>query len=165
MDIKQMKNFVSQELKGLKQEHRLLSLRRFRLWGCWEGRGEGQRPSAPEGDPPSSGRRCCPLVRARTASAFCLEVFTLLHGKGVPFWDQERFSGLFLFPADIGACESIMKKKTKQDFQELIKTEHGDCRPGLAALASAPGPAPSHPEKMLSGSSQLTPAVRSAGSC
>uniref|UniRef100_A0A8C5KAA1 Vacuolar protein sorting 33B n=1 Tax=Jaculus jaculus TaxID=51337 RepID=A0A8C5KAA1_JACJA len=27
MDIKQMKNFVSQELKGLKQEHRLLSLR------------------------------------------------------------------------------------------------------------------------------------------
>nr|XP_045253391.1 vacuolar protein sorting-associated protein 33B isoform X2 [Macaca fascicularis] len=51
MDIKQMKNFVSQELKGLKQEHRLLSLH-------------------------------------------------------------------------IGACESIMKKKTKQDFQELIKTEH-----------------------------------------
>lgn len=29
MDIKQMKNFVSQELKGLKQEHRLLSVRRF----------------------------------------------------------------------------------------------------------------------------------------
>lgn len=28
MDIKQMKDFVSQELKGLKQEHRLLSLRR-----------------------------------------------------------------------------------------------------------------------------------------
>ncbi|XP_060035447.1 vacuolar protein sorting-associated protein 33B isoform X2 [Erinaceus europaeus] len=51
MDIKQMRNFVSQELKGLKQEHRLLSLH-------------------------------------------------------------------------IGACESIMKKKTKQDFQELIKTEH-----------------------------------------
>ncbi|XP_061855555.1 vacuolar protein sorting-associated protein 33B isoform X1 [Colius striatus] len=51
MDIKQMKNFVSQELKGLKQEHRLLSLH-------------------------------------------------------------------------IGACESIMKKKTKQDFQEMIKTEH-----------------------------------------
>ncbi|XP_044923175.1 vacuolar protein sorting-associated protein 33B isoform X3 [Mustela putorius furo] len=51
MDIKQMKNFVSQELKGLKQEHRLLSVH-------------------------------------------------------------------------IGACESIMKKKTKQDFQELIKTEH-----------------------------------------
>lgn len=51
MDIKQMKNFVSRELKGLKQEHRLLSLH-------------------------------------------------------------------------IGACESIMKKKTKQDFQELIKTEH-----------------------------------------
>ncbi|MEE6503457.1 hypothetical protein FKM82_004827 [Ascaphus truei] len=51
MDIKQMKTFVSQELKGLKQEHRLLSLH-------------------------------------------------------------------------IGACESIMKKKTKQDFQEMLKTEH-----------------------------------------
>nr|XP_033775549.1 vacuolar protein sorting-associated protein 33B isoform X1 [Geotrypetes seraphini]XP_033775550.1 vacuolar protein sorting-associated protein 33B isoform X1 [Geotrypetes seraphini] len=51
MDIKQMKTFVSQELKGLKQEHRLLSLH-------------------------------------------------------------------------IGACESIMKKKTKQDFQDLLKTEH-----------------------------------------
>ena len=37
MDIKQMKNFVSQELKGLKQEHRLLSLRRFQL----EGRAKG----------------------------------------------------------------------------------------------------------------------------
>ncbi|XP_043536403.1 vacuolar protein sorting-associated protein 33B isoform X4 [Chiloscyllium plagiosum] len=51
MDIKQMKDFVSQELKNLKQEHRLLSLH-------------------------------------------------------------------------IGACESIMKKKTKQDFQELLKSEH-----------------------------------------
>ncbi|NWS14330.1 VP33B protein, partial [Pachyramphus minor] len=51
MDIKQMKDFVSQELKGLKQEHRLLSLH-------------------------------------------------------------------------IGACESIMRKKTKQDFQETIKAEH-----------------------------------------
>lgn len=51
MDIKQMKTFVSEELKGLKHEHRLLSLH-------------------------------------------------------------------------IGACESIMKKKTKQDFQELLKTEH-----------------------------------------
>ncbi|XP_068131354.1 vacuolar protein sorting-associated protein 33B [Hyperolius riggenbachi] len=51
MDIKQMKTFVSEELKGLKQEHRLLSLH-------------------------------------------------------------------------IGACEAIMKKKTKQDFQELMKTEH-----------------------------------------
>ena len=39
MDIKQMKNFVSQELKGLKQEHRLLSLRRFPLGG-----GEGRGP-------------------------------------------------------------------------------------------------------------------------
>ncbi|XP_054466386.1 vacuolar protein sorting-associated protein 33B [Anoplopoma fimbria] len=51
MDIKQMKTFVSEELKGLKQEHKLLSLH-------------------------------------------------------------------------IGASESIMKKKTKQDFQELLKTEH-----------------------------------------
>ncbi|XP_077328479.1 vacuolar protein sorting-associated protein 33B isoform X1 [Lithobates pipiens] len=51
MDIKQMKSFVSQELKGLKQEHRLLSLH-------------------------------------------------------------------------IGACESIMKRKTKQDFKEILKTEH-----------------------------------------
>uniref|UniRef100_A0A7N6B0M3 VPS33B late endosome and lysosome associated n=1 Tax=Anabas testudineus TaxID=64144 RepID=A0A7N6B0M3_ANATE len=51
MDIQQMKTFVSEELKGLKQEHRLLSLH-------------------------------------------------------------------------IGASESIMKKKTKQDFQELLKTEH-----------------------------------------
>uniref|UniRef100_G1Q2K7 VPS33B late endosome and lysosome associated n=1 Tax=Myotis lucifugus TaxID=59463 RepID=G1Q2K7_MYOLU len=33
-------------------------------------------------------------------------------------------SGGFVLSADIGACESIMKKKTKQDFQELIKTEH-----------------------------------------
>ncbi|KAM9766030.1 vacuolar protein sorting-associated protein 33B isoform 1-T2 [Menidia menidia] len=51
MDIQQMKAFVSEELKGLKQEHRLLSLH-------------------------------------------------------------------------IGASESMMKKKTKQDFQELLKTEH-----------------------------------------
>ncbi|XP_036837049.1 vacuolar protein sorting-associated protein 33B isoform X3 [Oncorhynchus mykiss] len=51
MNIKQMKTFVSEELKGLKQEHRLLSLH-------------------------------------------------------------------------IGASESMMKKKTKQDFQELLKTEH-----------------------------------------
>lgn len=29
MDIKQMKTFVSEELKGLKQEHRLLSLREY----------------------------------------------------------------------------------------------------------------------------------------
>ncbi|XP_035769611.1 vacuolar protein sorting-associated protein 33B [Neolamprologus brichardi] len=60
MDIKQMKTFVSEELKGLKQEHRLLTLH-------------------------------------------------------------------------IGASESIMKKKTKQDFQELLKTEH--CKnPPLCSL-------------------------------
>ncbi|XP_077569288.1 vacuolar protein sorting-associated protein 33B [Stigmatopora nigra] len=51
MDIKQMKTFVSEELKGLKQEHRLLSLH-------------------------------------------------------------------------ISASESMMKKKTKHDFQDLLKTEH-----------------------------------------
>uniref|UniRef100_A0A8C6U1S1 VPS33B late endosome and lysosome associated n=1 Tax=Neogobius melanostomus TaxID=47308 RepID=A0A8C6U1S1_9GOBI len=51
MDIKQMKTFVSGELKGLKQEHRLLSLH-------------------------------------------------------------------------IGASEAMMKRKTKQDFQELLRTEH-----------------------------------------
>ncbi|KAF0042807.1 hypothetical protein F2P81_004144 [Scophthalmus maximus] len=59
MDIQQIKTFVSEELKGLKQEHRLLSLR-------------------------------------------------------------ECDSGFY----DIGASESMMKKKTKQDFQELLKTEH-----------------------------------------
>lgn len=37
MDIKQMKNFVSQELKGLKQEHRLLSLRRSQREGSTAG--------------------------------------------------------------------------------------------------------------------------------
>lgn len=52
MDIKQMKDFVSQELKGLKQEHRLLSLRRnprggrgprlyCKCWSCRESRGSG----------------------------------------------------------------------------------------------------------------------------
>ena len=41
MDIKQMKNFVSQELKGLKQEHRLLSLRRSRGWDGGEGEALG----------------------------------------------------------------------------------------------------------------------------
>ncbi|KAL1007521.1 hypothetical protein UPYG_G00087890 [Umbra pygmaea] len=51
MDIQQMKTFVSEKLKGLKQEHRLLSLH-------------------------------------------------------------------------IGASESMMKKKTKQDFQDMLKTEH-----------------------------------------
>lgn len=56
MDIKQMKNFVSQELKGLKQEHRLLSLRRFSLKGCCKGHGPQGR------GPGSSGRQCSYLV-------------------------------------------------------------------------------------------------------
>uniref|UniRef100_A0A672SPR5 Vacuolar protein sorting-associated protein 33B-like n=1 Tax=Sinocyclocheilus grahami TaxID=75366 RepID=A0A672SPR5_SINGR len=30
----------------------------------------------------------------------------------------------FVLPLDIGASESMMKKKAKQDFQELLKTEH-----------------------------------------
>lgn len=77
MDIKQMKAFVSEELKGLKQEHRLLSMREFwcsLLWNC--------------------GQTCvshCPV----------------------------SFS-------DISASESIMKTKTSQDFQELLRIEH--CR-------------------------------------
>uniref|UniRef100_A0A8C9Z6S3 VPS33B late endosome and lysosome associated n=1 Tax=Sander lucioperca TaxID=283035 RepID=A0A8C9Z6S3_SANLU len=33
-------------------------------------------------------------------------------------------SNIYRSLSDIGACESIMKKKTKQDFQELLKTEH-----------------------------------------
>lgn len=52
MDIKQMKNFVSQELKGLKQEHRLLSLRRSQLEG-WVVRAA---------EPCSLGRLCARLV-------------------------------------------------------------------------------------------------------
>ncbi|XP_048473016.1 vacuolar protein sorting-associated protein 33B [Rhincodon typus] len=35
---------------------------------------------------------------------------------------QPSLSNKYL--SDIGACESIMKKKTKQDFQELLKSEH-----------------------------------------
>lgn len=54
MDIKQMKNFVSQELKGLKQEHRLLSLRRFQLEEV--ARGLGQELCLPRGHPFSSGK-------------------------------------------------------------------------------------------------------------
>ena len=54
MDIKQMKNFVSQELKGLKQEHRLLSLRTFQLEA--RVRGGLQRSSA-------SGRRSCSSIK------------------------------------------------------------------------------------------------------
>uniref|UniRef100_A0A803YGC9 VP33B protein n=1 Tax=Meleagris gallopavo TaxID=9103 RepID=A0A803YGC9_MELGA len=77
MDIKQMKNFVSQELKGLKQEHRLLSLH-------------------------------------------------------------------------IGACESIMKKKTKQDFQEMIKVEHAllegfDIRESTSFIEEHIDPCSRHP--------------------
>jgi len=34
MDIQQMKAFVADELKGLKQEHRLLSLRKFCIHYC-----------------------------------------------------------------------------------------------------------------------------------
>lgn len=57
MDIKQMKNFVSQELKGLKQEHRLLSVRRFQLEGRAKGGGAAEISLSPgRGDlcPPST---------------------------------------------------------------------------------------------------------------
>ena len=47
MDIKHMKNFVTQELKGLKQQHRLLSLHRFWLEEVL--RGLGQKALPPEG--------------------------------------------------------------------------------------------------------------------
>lgn len=77
MDIKQMKAFVSEELKGLKQEHRLLSLREFRC----------------------SSRR---------------------------MWAQSSVSQPLMPLADISASESIMKTKTSQDFQELLRVEH--CR-------------------------------------
>lgn len=77
MDIKQMKAFVSEELKGLKQEHRLLSMRGF----------------------------CCSSLRncGQTCVPHCPVSFS-----------------------DISASESIMKTKTSQDFQELLRIEH--CR-------------------------------------
>lgn len=54
------------------------------------------------------------------------------------------------FPADIGACESIMKKKTRQDFQELIKTEHGKLGlPGYGRLPGARVPAAYLPARIL----------------
>lgn len=82
MDIKQMKTFVSEELKGLKQEHRLLSLRKFE----------------------QQTRRGNLIKRVLTA----------------------------VLITDIGASESIMKKKTKQDFQELLQKEH--CESGFFLL-------------------------------
>ena len=54
MDITHTKNFVTQELKGLKQEHRLLSLRRFQLEEAV--RGLGQELCLPRGHPCSSGK-------------------------------------------------------------------------------------------------------------
>lgn len=77
MDIKQMKTFVSEELKGLKQEHRLLSLREF----------------------------CC---------------------SSLWMWGQTSVSQRLISFTDISASESIMKTKTSQDFQELLRVEH--CR-------------------------------------
>lgn len=47
--------------------------------------------------------------------------------------------------ADIGACESIMKKKTKQDFQEMIKAEHCErCSHLLLSLSRSSLPCPPH---------------------
>lgn len=77
MDIKQIKAFVSEELKGLKQEHRLLSLRESYCSSLW--------------------------VWAPTSVSQHLKPF-----------------------ADISASETIMKTKTNQDFQELLRIEH--CR-------------------------------------
>lgn len=54
MDIKQMKNFVSQELKGLKQEHRLLSLRRCR---GWDSGSPGKQGVLQDADSPREGQR------------------------------------------------------------------------------------------------------------
>lgn len=73
MDIKQMKDFVSQELKGLKQEHRLLSLRRSlrggrgprvycKRWGSGESRELGGPGCAQEGQ--GRGRWCVLTVPA-----------------------------------------------------------------------------------------------------
>ncbi|EHB18471.1 Vacuolar protein sorting-associated protein 33B [Heterocephalus glaber] len=128
MDIKQMKNFVSQELKGLKQEHRLLSLRRCQL-GM---RGEVTVPPAdaakglyfPRRDPwLLVGGGLLWSQMGKSTSTFCLKIFFLWTIKRHPS-RTSNVSSLFVILADIGACESIMKKKTKQDFQELIKTEH-----------------------------------------
>lgn len=73
MDIKQMKNFVSQELKGLKQEHRLLSVRRF-----WGGVARGcYRGDLPWGEvcvPPGNNDLVLFKIERRT-SAFCLKKF------------------------------------------------------------------------------------------
>lgn len=71
------------------------------------------------------------------------EVFILLDSKETSFQKQECVSSPFVLSADIGACESIMKKKTKQDFQELIKTEHGDLATSPASASWTPGPSPS----------------------
>ena len=32
--------------------------------------------------------------------------------------------GFFFFASDIGACEQIINKKNKGDFQEYVQTEH-----------------------------------------
>lgn len=50
--------------------------------------------------------------------------------------------------ADIGACESIMKKKTKQDFQEMIKAEH--CEHGSVSVITPWLPRPQCPTSGLS---------------
>lgn len=62
--------------------------------------------------------------------------------------------------ADIGACESIMKKKTKQDFQEMIKAEHCECR-FLSHICCYPRPNPHSPtlcsDPLAPGLGSLTP--------
>lgn len=124
MDIKQMKNFVSQELKGLKQEHRLLSLRMTagrcgeRLRGGLEGEWGGGRSCLSPGGAGDSSR----VEAAKIHTSVRGVLGHKLHVE--PITSPKQLS---LGSADIGACESIMKKKTKQDFQEMIKAEHCEC--------------------------------------
>lgn len=147
MDIKQMKNFVSQELKGLKQEHRLLSLRRNRGWDGREGEALG-RCSGCLGSQGLRGRagpqegQMIPAV-GRAAEAVSSSI-VVLGGQAVCGACYSSKATVSLGYADIGACESIMKKKTKQDFQEMIKAEHCECC-SLSHICCYPCPNPRSP--------------------
>ena len=105
MDIKQMKTFVSEELKGLKQEHRLLSLREYDFY-C------------------TCVLLLCYIILLYLCTCTVLHHFTVLvYLYCVMYFKAAVLNHTFSLP-DIGASESIMKRKTKQDFQELLKTEH-----------------------------------------
>ncbi|NXF42248.1 VP33B protein, partial [Nyctibius bracteatus] len=73
MDIKQMKNFVSQELKGLKQEHRLLSLRRSRGQDSGEGEALGHCSG-----PRAAGTRGCRRLIACSTQVSPIESLRLM---------------------------------------------------------------------------------------